>query len=396
LTITPTIPPATLSSLPLGNLLSWSQDFTRSAWTASNVALTAGQASWDGSNTATLMTGTGGGFPQVSQNAGLNSGNGAFSVYVKAGTATASLITVQQTSPVNVTVCRLSIAWSGGAPTGTLTSGTGFSISSVGAGWYRVSVSGAGFSGSGTYNCRISPDANSSNASMYAAGAQAENQPAPTTYSATMAAANVSIWAGAQSLPVFPFLPGQAIAVSKAPKWSTEVIRSASGRERRTAYWASPLWQFELAHEVIRHRPTNDELATLWEFFNVAQGQFGTWLLVDPTDCQILGGAPSVFGIGDGSTTTFQLSRALNSFSEPVYDVYGAVILDNGVPSTTNFTFSPNGQVTFSAAPAAGHTLSWFGYFYFGCRFAQDDLTFAQIVNLLWSGKALKFTSLRP
>ena len=95
------------------------------------------------------------------------------------------------------------------------------------------------------------------------------------------------IWSGADGLPVLPFLPGQDIAVSKAPQWSTGVIRTASGRERRTAYWSFPLWQFELQYEVIRHRPTAPELAAMWEFFNVMQGQFGPWLFVDPSACQV-------------------------------------------------------------------------------------------------------------
>jgi hypothetical protein len=96
------------------------------------------------------------------------------------------------------------------------------------------------------------------------------------------------IWSGADGLPVLPYLPGQSVTVTKAPKWSTGVIRAASGRERRTAYWSFPLWQFELQYEVIRHRPTTPELATMWEFFNVMQGQFGPWLFVDPSACQIL------------------------------------------------------------------------------------------------------------
>ena len=86
---------------------------------------------------------------------------------------------------------------------------------------------------------------------------------------------------------MLPYLPGQSVTVTKAPKWSTGVIRAASGRERRTAYWSFPLWQFELQYEVIRHRPTTPELAAMWEFFNVTQGQFGPWLFVDPTACQI-------------------------------------------------------------------------------------------------------------
>ena len=203
------------------------------------------------------------------------------------------------------------------------------------------------------------------------------------------------IWSGANSVPVLPFLPGQAVAVSKAPQWSTKVVRATSGRERRTAHWPYPLWQFELQYEVVRHRPANDELATMWEFFNVIQGQYLPWLFVDPSDCQIPSSAPVTFGVGDGSTTAFQLCRSLNSFVEPVYAVYSPTILDNGAAAGAQ-TIGANGVITFSAAPAAGHTLSWYGYFYFLCRFHQDDLTFTQVVNLLWAGRALKFTSIRP
>ncbi len=226
------------------------------------------------------------------------------------------------------------------------------------------------------------------------------------------------IWSGAGGLPVLPFLPGQDIAVSKTPQWSTGVIRAASGRERRTAYWSFPLWKFELSYGVIRHRPSQAELSTLWEFFNAMQGQFGPWLFVDPTDCQLptsllldAGGQPITdssgafvsdgsstptsypFATGDGVTTAFQLTRQINSFVEPVFAVFEPVILDNGALAGTHTI--AGGAVTFSVAPAAGHVLSWFGYFYFGCRFLQDDLTFEQIVRQLWSGKSLKFTSLR-
>jgi len=202
------------------------------------------------------------------------------------------------------------------------------------------------------------------------------------------------IWSGTAGLPVLPFLPGQTPVVTKAPKWSTQVIRTASGRERRTAWWPYPLWQFELSYEVIRRRPANDELSVLWEFFNAMQGQFAPFLFVDPSDCEIVSAAPATFGIGDSATTVFQLTRAINSVVEPVYAVYAPTILDNGA-AAGSYTITPNGVVTFATAPASGHPLTWYGHFYFGCRFAQDDLSAEQLVAGLWSGKALKFTSLR-
>ena len=204
-----------------------------------------------------------------------------------------------------------------------------------------------------------------------------------------------AIWSGVAGLPVLPFLPGQAPTVKKTPTWSSKVKRAGSGRERRTALWPYPLWSFELSYEVIRHRPANDELAVMFEFFNALQGQFAPFLFVDPSDCEVLSGAPASFGTGDGATTTFQLQRQINSYSEPVYAVYAAAVLDNGSAAGA-YTLSPNGVITFATAPANGHALSWYGYFYFGCRFLQDELSAVQIVSQLWSGKSLKFTSLRP
>jgi len=211
---------------------------------------------------------------------------------------------------------------------------------------------------------------------------------------ASVSALPTGIWSGAAGLPVLPFLPGQSPTVTKAPKWSTQVVRTASGRERRTAYWPSPLWQFELQYEVIRHRPGADELAALWEIFNVVQGQYGAFLFVDPSDCQVPSSAPAAFGTGDGSTKTFQLQRQLGGFTEPVYAVFDPVVLEGGSPAGAH-TLEPNGQIVFAAAPAEGVALTWSGYFYFGCRFLEDELSAEQITAQLWSGKSLKFTSLR-
>ena len=241
----------------------------------------------------------------------------------------------------------------------------------------------------------------------------------PLVPPASLTSLPTGIWSGVDGLPVLPFLPGQDVKVSKTPTWSTGLIRSVSGRERRTAYWNFPLWQFELSYQALRrYRTAGDELVAMEEFFNVAGGQFGTWLFVDPSDCQlptsilldssgqlmtdssgafITDGSSTptsyAFATGDGTTTTFRLTRPLNSFLEPVFGAFEPVILDNGLTAASHTVAS--GKVTFNAAPAAGHTLSWFGYYYFGCRFAQDDLTFEQIVRDLWSGKSLKFTSLR-
>ncbi len=200
------------------------------------------------------------------------------------------------------------------------------------------------------------------------------------------------IWSGVAGYPVFPVLPGQYPTVKKTPQWSTNVKRASSGRERRTGLWSYPLWNFELSYEVIRHRPTIEELAVMWEFFNVAQGKLATFLLVDMSANQVTG---QQFATGDGTTTTFQLTRQIRSWVEPVFGVYSPTIYVNGTP-TSAYTIIPNGACQFTTAPASGAVLTWSGYFYFGCRFDQDDCEFEQIVSQLWQGKSIKLVSQRP
>lgn len=228
-----------------------------------------------------------------------------------------------------------------------------------------------------------------------------------------------AIWSGVDGLAVFPLLPGQEPTIAKTPTTSTEVSTAASGRERPTSYWPYPIWQFSVSYEFLRHKPTKPELFALWEFFLVAKGQFATWLFLDPTDCQV-GPVPLLdanwdaesdgrifdtsgnevdssgyfqFGTGDGVTTTFQLSRQVNSFVEPVFAAYGVTVLIAGSP-TTSYAYA-NGKITFPVPPVAGAVLAWSGYFFWGARFDQADVSTEQFANGYWLSKGIKFKSVR-
>lgn len=205
------------------------------------------------------------------------------------------------------------------------------------------------------------------------------------------------IWSGVFGLPVFPWLPGQAPEVEKSSNWATEISKSASGRRRATSYYPYPLWDFSISYNVLRRAPTAtiDEVLALFEFFNTAKGPGLPWLFVDPSENQILSTAPQNFGVGDGARTQFQLARSINLWVEPVYDAYTPTILDNGAAAGAH-TIVPNGVVSFSVAPLAGHVLSWYGYYYFGCAFLDDKLNIKKIARTLWSGDTLNFESLRP
>ncbi len=417
MTITPYVPDLTVSALPRGNQLLQSQTFDNAAWTKTNVSVTANQTTdVFGLTTVDLITRTSASAAQISQGAAKSAAavqTITLSFDAKKGTAQYLAVRAYGSSTAN----RVDAIFD-------LTNGILVSYAATGA--FALAGAGALISPSGinglfnclltfttdaaaTYTVAFSPSSvsqqvdgtgSSSGVTVYLSQAQGEPYANQSAYALTTGAQDPGIWAGVQGLPVLPHLPGQAIAVSKAPKWSTQVIQSASGRRRATSYWPYPLWQFELQYGALR-KPAAvpnlaaDELVDLWEFFNAQAGQFGAWLFVDVTDCQVPFTSPAAFGTGDGATTSFQLGRYLNSVFEPCYGVYQPIILDNGSPTTSALTFSANGVVTFGTAPAAGHALTWFGYFYFGCAFAQDDLTAEQFTSLLWTGKSLKFASLR-
>ena len=222
---------------------------------------------------------------------------------------------------------------------------------------------------------------------------------------------------------VLPDLPGRSVSLTKTPAWSTTVKRCASGRERRAERWAYPQWTFRLAFEVVRDRPfaatpsqpitdwqgdaitdgaggdildgsgvPQDELQQLWELFNLAEGQSGAWLFLDPTDSQVTDGP---VGVGDGVSAIVQLQRALRDWTEPVLAPFDVVLFDNGAPAGA-FSLGPDGQVVFASPPAAGHALTWSGGFYYLCRFQEDALSLDQIVGQLWAGKTLSFVTVRP
>jgi hypothetical protein len=98
------------------------------------------------------------------------------------------------------------------------------------------------------------------------------------------------------------------------------------------------------------------------------------------------------FGTGDGTTTTFQLTRTIGGvatgYAEPMQNINGApTIFVNGVKKTvtTDYTVGSTGIVTFTSAPANNAVLSWSGKFYFYVRFADDTLMFEQFMSNLYS-----------
>jgi len=203
---------------------------------------------------------------------------------------------------------------------------------------------------------------------------------------------------------VFPSLPGLAWSVTKTPTFQTRIQRAVSGRELRALDYPYPLWQFTLVFDLLRDNPAAgyDELRTLMGFFMLCQGAFGTFLFRDPSDDRVTG---QQLGIGNASTTVFQLQRAMGSalpgggFLEPIVapDVVSKVYLDGVTQSPVNYGADPNtGLLTFNTAPGSGRIITADYSYYFRCRFIDDAYAFENFMFQLWQLKRLTFISVRP
>lgn len=203
---------------------------------------------------------------------------------------------------------------------------------------------------------------------------------------------------------IFPTLPGLAWSVTKTPTFQTRVQRAASGRELRALDYPYPLWQFALVYDFLRDDPAAgyDELRTLVGFFMLCQGAFRTFLFEDPSDCQVIG---QLLGIGDASTTTFQLQRAMGAnlpgggFLEPIAapNLVSAVYFDGITQNPASYHVDrDSGLVIFGVAPGSGLTISADFTYYFRCRFTDDRYDFENFMYRLWQLKKMTFISVRP
>ncbi len=156
--------------------------------------------------------------------------------------------------------------------------------------------------------------------------------------------------------PIFPVLPGQGWSVHKKPSFSTRVATHPSGREVRAGLYAHALYEFELTFTGLDSSGAfsglqTQSLQTLMGFFLTAQGQLNSFLYLDPIDNTATNQG---FGVGDGTTTTFSLGRALGGYYEPV-----SYALNPAAPTIFNFgngtvpNYLPNNQIYNSAFAGA-------------------------------------------
>lgn len=199
---------------------------------------------------------------------------------------------------------------------------------------------------------------------------------------------------------VLPTLPGITWPVDKSVgQFDTTVQTSVSGKENRHINRIQPRYTYTIQIAALDSNGTNagliyNSLQTLVGFFNQCYGKALAFQYVDPDDNSI---SSQPFGVGDGTTTAFQLCRTLGGFTDNVFSPIGAPkIYSNGALLTagTNYTLnSVTGVVTFTGAPSLGSSLTWTGTYAWWCAWDDDALDLSNFASGLYEMKKASFST---
>lgn len=124
---------------------------------------------------------------------------------------------------------------------------------------------------------------------------------------------------------IYPTLPGLTFGVQRNLRAAPVTVKTTpSQREYRARDATLPRYRYVLGYEFLRADAVLAELQALVGFFGRHGGSFDDFLFLDPDDNAA---ALQTIGIGDGSTTAYQLLRSLGNFAEPVFDPIGTPAL---------------------------------------------------------------------
>jgi uncharacterized protein (TIGR02217 family) len=187
--------------------------------------------------------------------------------------------------------------------------------------------------------------------------------------------------------------------IIKYPVFNTIVESPVSGRgETRISTTPYCRWDFEMTFPYVKGT-FNDSTSYLNQvvgFYMQMQGAAQSWLFDDPQDNLIPNTAPATFGLGDGTTKVFQITRPIGGYADIIQNIKpGTLVVYINGSSTTAFSIDTLGVISFTSAPANGAVLAWSGGYYFRCRFEEDSLSnLAQIALNHWQIQQFKWRSI--
>jgi uncharacterized protein (TIGR02217 family) len=189
-----------------------------------------------------------------------------------------------------------------------------------------------------------------------------------------------------QAFDDVPFPLALGLDASIAPQFSTSVVTTASGHERRNSLWADARLSFDLGTGV----RSDAELGVLLAFFRARRGAARGFRVTDPMDHSSHGmtGTPSAvdqpLGVGDGTASSFPIIKAYGEADMGLAEAQirritrpqaGSVLVSvNGVAVETGWQVLAGGIISFAQPPAAGATLRCGYRFDVPVRFQSDQL----------------------
>jgi len=192
------------------------------------------------------------------------------------------------------------------------------------------------------------------------------------------------------------FPPDISYGASGGPGYSTTVVTTVSGHERRNANWADARGKWNVAHGLKKR----DQVAALIAFFRARKGRAYGFRFKDWTDYQAFA---QVLGVGDGANKTFQLVRHYASggavetrvIAKPVP---GSVkIYRDGVGAVSGWSVNTaTGLVTFTTAPASGVQVTADFEFDVPVRFDSDQMDLRLETYQLGSWGQISVLEIRP
>lgn len=178
----------------------------------------------------------------------------------------------------------------------------------------------------------------------------------------------------------FPIAIGRDASLS--PAFSTQVVESPSGHERRSSDWADARLSFDAGPGV----RSDADIVELIAFFRARRGAARGFRFTDPYDDRSCapGMAPGALdqrlGTGDGVRTEFPLQRYYGDGEEAqvrriTRPVAGSIrVAMDGVELSSGWSHAGLGVIAFDEAPAVGALLTAGFRFDVPVRFAEDRL----------------------
>lgn len=188
------------------------------------------------------------------------------------------------------------------------------------------------------------------------------------------------------TIPAYRLPEGIERGSGFGPSFRNIIQEAISGNEQRFAQWTKCRGVGDLSYGL---RASDDPLGDFAAILALWRAHFGSLLPFRFRDWSDYTATDEIFGTGDGTTTTFQLSKTydpsliLLGTAGSLFYVRDITLLD-GAPTisidgvektvTTDYTINSSGLVTFTSAPANTKQLTWTGQFDVPVRFDIDQL----------------------